>query len=93
MSTNRNCLESARRHSGVALIDLTYAAADLERSMADAEPDHARLALLIQLRGEIDRLRQLCAALDAIAEPSPGWVAAHWPHLVRRNADLHSGRN
>ncbi|MDB5643912.1 MAG: hypothetical protein JWN07_3229 [Hyphomicrobiales bacterium] len=81
--------DSARRHFGVALIDLNYAAADLARSVVcptSATGAHAAFELL---SSEIERLKHLSALIDQVAESAPGsssdlsMLQRWWPELVR----------
>jgi hypothetical protein len=78
--------ESARRHFGVALIDLNYAAADLANSIACADLKAAAVELL---NLEIERLTELSAFIDRVAKRLPGdamqvsdSLRRWWPDLV-----------
>lgn len=63
--------ESARRHFGVALIDLNYAAADLARSANDPELQLDAGAAVELLNREIAKLMELSAFIDRVAEIRP----------------------
>jgi hypothetical protein len=82
--------DSARRHFGVALIDLNYAAADLARCMQGHEEDLEGQATIELLNREIQRLRHLSDLIERVAkeaEPdtqTPISVAQLWPHLTRQ---------
>jgi hypothetical protein len=88
--------DSARRHFGVALIDLNYAAADLARSVV--HPDQALGANVAfdMLNREIERLKALSALIERVADFTPGGDAdmavlqRWWPELVRAK-EAHSG--
>jgi hypothetical protein len=81
--------ESARRHFGVALIDLNYAAADLASHIEESEGGLDELAAVELLNREIERLRQLSQMIDSFASPpaaredTPDLVAYWWPDLAR----------
>jgi hypothetical protein len=81
--------DSARRHFGVALIDLNYAAADLTRHIDKKEAGLDELAAVELLNREIERLRQLSQMIDSFADPTaahddtPDLVAYWWPDLAR----------
>ncbi len=80
--------ESARRHFGVALIDLNYAVADLARATVCNEMEVGTNAALELLSPEIERLSELSAFIDRVAETRPGENTAllqqWWPDLVRQ---------
>ena len=81
--------DSARRHFGVALIDLNYAAADLARSVVGPERKGGASAAFELLNREISRLKELSVLIDEIADfkfEGDGETARlqrWWPHLVR----------
>lgn len=81
--------DSARRHFGVALIDLNYAAADLANHIEKNECGLDELAAVELLNREIERLRQLSHMIDSFANPpaaredTPDLVAYWWPDLAR----------
>ena len=89
--------ESARRHFGVALIDLNYAAADLARSSVCPEVEVGASAAVELLNREIERLMELSAFIDHVAEQRPGEnggsaiLQRWWPDLVRHQ-EPHAAR-
>lgn len=84
--------DSARRHFGVALIDLNYAAADLARSVACANMEQDAEAAFALLHHEIGRLKELSAFIERMAgadstqDLDPAKLQRWWPELVRRDA-------
>ena len=80
--------ESARRHFGVALIDLNYAVSDLARASVCDEMEVGTHAALELLHREIERLAELSAFIDRLAETRPGENPAilqqWWPDFVRQ---------
>ncbi len=80
---------SARRHFGVALIDLNYAAADLARSVVCPEMEMGAQAAFELLNREIERLKHLSSLIEQVAEFAPGrsgdpaMLQRWWPELVR----------
>lgn len=84
--------ESARRHFGVALIDLNYAAADLARSVVCPEMELGANAAFELLNREIERLKELSALIDQVADFAPGgkgdpsMLQRWWPEFVRDDA-------
>jgi hypothetical protein len=87
--------ESARRHFGVALIDLNYAVADLARANVSDEMEIGTSAAIELLNREIERLAELSAFIDRVADRRPGEDPAildqWWPDLTRRNKKLARG--
>jgi hypothetical protein len=81
--------DSARRHFGVALIDLNYAAADLARSVVCPEMELGANAAFELLNREIERLKELSALIEQVADFAPGgsgdsaMLQRWWPELVR----------
>src|SRR6476661_2200441 len=63
--------DSARRHFGVALIDLNYAAADLARSVVHPDQAFGANAAFDMLNREIERLKALSALIERVADFSP----------------------
>lgn len=84
--------DSARRHFGVALIDLNYAAADLARSVVCPEMELGASAAFDLLNREIERLKELSALIEQVAEFAPGgagdsaMLQRWWPEFVRTEA-------
>jgi hypothetical protein len=80
--------ESARRHFGVALIDLNYAVSDLARAHVSEDMEVGTSAAIELLNREIERLAELSAFIDRVAERRSGDDAAvldqWWPDLTRR---------
>ena len=83
--------ESARRHFGVALIDLNYAVSDLARASICDEMEVGSAAAVELLHREIVRLAELSAFIDRVAEQKPGQdpslLQQWWPELVRARAE------
>ncbi len=83
--------ESARRHFGVELIDLNYAVSDLARASVCDEMEVGTSAAIELLHREIERLAELSAFIDRVAEHQPGQDATllqqWWPDLVRARAE------
>jgi hypothetical protein len=90
--------DSARRHFGVALIDLNYAAADLARSVVCPEMEMGASAAFDLLNREIERLKDLSALIDQVAQfvpPKPatspccsaGGPTSSVPKCIRRRID------
>jgi hypothetical protein len=90
--------ESARRHFGVALIDLNYAAADLAIHIEENEGGLDELAAVELLNREIERLRQLSQMIDSFWSPTathknkPDLVAYWWPDLARSCENMRAQR-
>jgi hypothetical protein len=86
--------DSARRHFGVALIDLNYAAADLARSVVCPEMEMGASAAFDLLNREIERLKDLSALIDQVAQFVPpqtcdlAMLQRWWPDFVR--PEMHS---
>jgi hypothetical protein len=86
--------DSARRHFGVALIDLNYAAADLARSVVCPEMEMGASAAFDLLNREIERLKELSALIDQVADFVPtetsdsATLQRWWPDFVR--TEMHS---
>ncbi len=86
--------DSARRHFGVALIDLNYAAADLARSVVCPELELGANAAFDLLNREIERLKELSVLIDQVAEfvpaetGDPATLQRWWPNFVR--TEMHS---
>jgi hypothetical protein len=86
--------DSARRHFGVALIDLNYAAADLARAVVSPELEEGASAAFDLLNREIERLKELSALIDHVAEYvpdetcDPSILQRWWPDFVR--TQMHS---
>ena len=87
--------ESARRHFGVALIDLNYAVADLARANVCEEMEIGTSAAIELLNREIERLAELSAFIDRVADRRPGEDPAildqWWPELTRRDKKFARG--
>ncbi len=79
--------ESARRHFGVALIDLNYAMADLARAQVCEDMELGTNAAIELLNREIDRLAELSAFIDRVAErrpdEDPAVLDQWWPEFTR----------
>jgi hypothetical protein len=81
--------DSARRHFGVALIDLNYAAADLARSVVHPGQVSGANAAFDMLNCEIERLKALSALIERVADFAPeedadtAVLQRWWPELVR----------
>ncbi len=90
--------DSARRHFGVALIDLNYAAADLAQSVVCPEMELGANAALELLNREIERLVELSAFIETVSEMTPGersgsaLLQRWWPDLVRHQ-EAHSSQD
>jgi len=84
--------DSARRHFGVALIDLNYAAADLARSVVHPDLEFGANTAFDLLNREIERLKALSALIEQVADFTPGEtpdtdvLRQWWPDLVRTEA-------
>ncbi len=82
--------ESARRHFGVALIDLNYAAADLARSCMGRDVDDETRAAMDLLNREITRLREVSTLIERAAPEGTflAQAASVWsPEPLRRSAE------
>lgn len=82
--------DSARRHFGVALIDLNYAAADLARSVVHPDIEFGAQTAFELLNREIERLKALSSLIDQVADFTPGQgdtaaLQRWWPELVRHD--------
>lgn len=87
--------ESARRHFGVALIDLNYAVSDLARAHVSEDMELGTSAAIELLNREIERLSELSAFIDRVAEHRGADDAAvldqWWPELTRRSRNTVRG--
>ena len=87
--------DSARRHFGVALIDLNYAMADLARAQVSEDMQVGTSAALELLNREIERLAELSAFIDRVADQRSGKDSAildqWWPELTRRDSKVARG--
>ncbi len=95
MKTFDDNFESARRHFGVALIDLNYAVADLSRAHVSEDMEIGTSAAIELLNREIERLAELSAFIDRVADrrsgEDPAILEQWWPEFTRRDKKMARG--
>lgn len=93
MKSSEVPFKNARRHLGVALIDLDYALTELAKSLDSCGMAKSKRAALDLLSAEVERLAEVATFIDRIAqrEVCQDHVAARlrrwWPELVRETSE------